>query len=183
MMALKISDKNIEKARKIIKKGGVIIYPTDTLYGLGTDIFNLEAIGKIFKIKKRDFGKPISVMVSDFEEIKKLAFVGRKQKEKIKELLPGPYTIILKKKKIVSGLLTAGSSKVGIRIPDNEFCRALAKDLPITTTSANISGEKDFNFKKLKGVDLIFTGGKISGEASTIIDLTKRPFKILERKR
>ena len=120
-------------------------------------------------------------MVSDFADIKKLAFVGREQEKIIKKFLPGPYTILLKKKKIVSNLLTAGSDKVGIRIPKNKFCRVLVKNLPITTTSANISGEKELNLKKLKNVDLILKGGKISGKPSTIIDLTKRPFKILER--
>ncbi len=181
MIKLRNNLKNINKAREIIENGGMIIYPTDTLYGLGADIFNLKAIKRIFKIKKRNFKKPISVMVSSFKDIKKLSFVNREQEKIIKKLLPGPYTIILRKKKIVSSLLTAGSNKVGIRIPKNKFCHVLTKDLPITTTSANISGQKDFNFNKLKGVDLFLEGGRMSGNPSAILDLTKKPFKILER--
>lgn len=181
MIKLKINDKNIKIAREIIKKGGVIIYPTDTLYGLGADIFNEKAVKKIFKIKKRNFKKPISAMVSDFQDIKKIAFAGKRQEEIIKKLLPGTYTVILKKKNIISDLLTAKSKKIGIRIPKDNFCRALSKNLPITATSANISGEKDFEIEKLKGVDVILTGGKTSGKPSIIIDLTKKPFKIVER--
>lgn len=181
MIKSKIGKKNIEKAREAVKNGGIIIYPTDTLYGLGADIFNEKAIKKIFKIKKRDNKKPISVMVSDYQDVKKLAFISDKQEKIIKKLLPGPYTIILKKKKIVSDLLTAGSDKVGIRIPKNKFCRILSKNLPITTTSANISGEKDFDYKKLKGVEFILSGGRISGKPSTIIDLTKKIFEINKR--
>jgi len=180
-MKLKINNKNIQRAREVIKKGGMIIYPTDTLHGLGGNIFNQQAVKKIFIIKKRSFKKSISVMVSNFEDIKRLAFVGKQQEKIIKKLLPGPYTILLKKKKIVPGLLTAGSDKIGIRIPKSKFCQNLAKDLPITATSANISGEKNFNYQKLKAVDLIFIGGKISGKPSAIIDLTKKPFEIIKR--
>ncbi len=181
MIKFRINKKNIEKAREKIKNGEVIIYPTDTLYGLGADIFNEKAIKKIFEIKKRNIKKPISIMVSNYKDIKKLAFVSDKQEKIIKKLLPGPYTIILKKRKIVSDLLTAGSSNVGIRIPKNKFCRILSENLPITTTSANISGEIDFDYRKLKGVELILSGGKISGKPSTIIDLTKKIFEIKKR--
>lgn len=177
--------KNIQKARRIIKKGGIIIYPTDTLYGLGADIFNPQAIKNIFEIKGRDFNKPISILVSDFKNIKKLALLNKEQEKIVHGLLPGPFTLILKKKKCVSKLLTAGSQKVGIRIPDSKICQALTKNLPITTTSANISGQKPtLNIKKMakiftRQVDLILSGRNLSGKTSTIIDLTQKPFKIL----
>ncbi|MGB9680789.1 MAG: L-threonylcarbamoyladenylate synthase, partial [Minisyncoccia bacterium] len=150
------------------------------------DIFNRQAIKKIFEIKGRDFKKPISILVADFKDIKKLAILNRTQEKIAQGLLPGPFTLIFKKRKLVSKLLTAGSQKIGIRIPDSKICRALSKNLPITTTSANISGQKPtLNIKKLakifvdKGVDLILIGRSLSGKASTVIDLTSRPYKIL----
>jgi L-threonylcarbamoyladenylate synthase len=185
MLILSPTTKNIQKARQIIKNGGLIIYPTDTLYGLGADIFNQKAVEKIFTIKGRDFKKPISIMVSKIEEIRKLAFLNQEQEKIVKGLLPGPFTIILKKKKNIPKILTAGSSKVGIRIPDSKICQKLSKNLPITTTSANLSGQKPtLNIKKLakifdKQIDLILKGKDLSGKPSTIIDLTKKPFKII----
>lgn len=187
MKLLKVTTKNLKKIRQVINQGGIIIYPTDTLYGLGADIFNKKAIKRIFQIKGRNSKKPISVMVSSIAEIKKLAYLNKKQEEIIGGLLPGPFTVILKKKKIVSDLITAGSQKVGIRIPDSKFCQRLAKNLPITTTSANLSGQKPtLNFKKLvkmfgKKIDLIVKGQNLSGKPSTIIDLTVEPPKILGR--
>lgn len=193
MLILQPTIKNIKKARQIIKRGGVIIYPTDTLYGLGADIFNLEAIKKVFAIKGRNFKKPISVLVSDFKEIKKIAILNKEQEKIVQGLLPGPFTLILKKKKCVPDLLTAGSQKIGVRIPDSRICRILAKNLPITATSANISGQKpSLNIKKIakifaskiyskrgRGVDLLLVGKNLSGKPSTVIDLTEKPFKIL----
>lgn len=178
--------KNIQKARRIIKRGGVIIYPTDTLYGLGADIFNQKAVKKIFAIKGRDFKKPISVLVSDFRDIKKIAVLNKEQEKIAGGLLPGPFTLIFRKKKCISNLLTAGSQKVGIRIPDSKICQALAKNLPITATSANISGRKPIvNIKKIakifaNKVDLILVGKNLSGKPSTVIDLTEKPFKIIK---
>ena len=149
------------------------------------DIFNQNAVKRVFKIKGRNFKKPISIMVSSIAEIKKLAYLNKKQEEVVKNLLPGPFTVILKKKKIVSDLITAGSWKVGVRIPDSKFCQKLAKNLPITTTSANLSGQKPtLNFKKLikifdKKNVLIVKGRNLSGKPSTVIDLTVDPPEIL----
>lgn len=187
MKILKATTKNIKLARQILKQGGIIIYPTDTLYGLGADIFNPKAVKKIFVIKGRNFNKPISIAVSDFRAITKLAVVNKKQIQYIKGLLPGPFTIILKKKKCVPKILTAGSRKVGIRIPNSKFCQQLTKNLPITATSANIAGQKPTqNIKKLATIfadkiDLILVGKKLSGRASVIIDLTETPPKIIQR--
>jgi len=197
MLIVNSNPQNIAKARKILKCGGVIIYPTDTLYGLGADIFNKKAIQKIFAIKGRDFSarggsasggqKPISVMVTDWQDIKKIAVLNKRQEKFMKAILPGPYTIILKKKKIVNPLLTARKDTIGIRMPDSIICQKLTKNLPITTTSANLSGQKTTlsgrKLAKIFGnkVDLILLGKKISGRPSTIVDLTAFPPKILIR--
>ncbi|MDD2646499.1 MAG: L-threonylcarbamoyladenylate synthase [Patescibacteria group bacterium] len=185
MLVLPVSPKNIKLARQIIKKGGIIIYPTDTIYGLGADIFNQQAVKKIIDIKGRKKTNPISVMISDFLQIKKIASVNARQAKIIKTLLPGPFTVILTKNKSISDLLTAKRKTIGVRWPKLKICQALAKNLPITTTSANLSGQPNtLSVNKLNKifknkVDLMLVGGKMSGRASTIIDLTVGPFKIL----
>ena len=179
------TQQNIRKIRKILHQGGVIIYPTDTVYGLGADIFNQKAVEKVFRLKGRDFKKPISVMVSNLKEIKQLAWVNKKQERFISTILPGPFTILLKKKKRVPKILTAGQEKIGLRIPNSEICWQLSRDLPITTTSANVSGFKpSLSVKKIAKtfnhqVDLILTGQDLNGQPSIVIDLTEEPFEIL----
>jgi len=175
---------NIRKARKALQQGGVIIYPTDTLYGLGADIFNKEAVKKVFRIKGREFEAPLSVMVSNLKEIKDLAWVNKEQERLMSALLPGPFTFILKKKAKVSKILTGGKKTIGIRIPDSEVCQQLSKNFPITTTSANVSGfEPSLSIKKItkefnKQVNLALEGEGLSGQPSIIVDLTEKPFKI-----
>lgn len=186
MIILPSTPKNIQKARQILKRGGIIIYPTDTLYSLGADIFNPKTIKRIFDVKGHDFNKPISVVVSKFKDIEKIALLNKEQEKIVKGLLPGPFTLILRKKRCVSNFLTAGSQKIGVRIPDSKICRALSKNLPITTISTNISGQKPtLNIKKMakifdNKVDLILVGQKLSGKVSTVIDLTQKPYKILK---
>jgi len=185
MRILPVSALNIIKARKIIKQGGIVVYPTETVYGLGVDIFNLSAVRKIFTLKGRKFNKPLSVMVSDFQSLKKLVHLNPGQERLARGLLPGPFTLILRKKKNISKLLTAGTNKLGIRCSPDKFCQQLTKNLPLTATSANLSGRgttlsiknlvKDFNGK----VNLILMGKKMSGQPSRVINLTVRPIKIL----
>lgn len=185
MLILSPTSYNIQKARRIIQQGGIIIYPTDTLYGLGADIFNQKAVRKVFDLKGRSFNKPISVTVSNLKQVKQLAYLNRKQEKFIKTILPGPFTILLKKKKRASRVLTAGQNKIGIRIPDSEICQKLSQGLPITATSANISGTKPvYNLRELikiftGRVDLILKGKKLKGRPSMVIDLIEEPFKIL----
>jgi L-threonylcarbamoyladenylate synthase len=147
---------SVKKAAEIIKKGGVVVYPTDTINGLGANALDEKAVKKVFEIKKRDFKKPISIIVRDIEMAKKVASFGKDVEKILEKILPGPVTVILYKKKILPDILTGGSKKIGIRIPDCEFTKALMEklDFPITTTSANISGRP------------------IKGHPSTVIDLT-----------
>jgi len=147
---------SVEKTIEILKKGGVVVYPTDTVDGLGANALDEKAVRKVFEIKKRDFKKPISIIVRDLEMAKQVASFGKDTEKILKKILPGPVTVILYKKKILPDILTGGSNKVGIRIPDCKFTQVLMKkiDFPITTTSANISGEP------------------IEGTPSTVIDLT-----------
>lgn len=184
MKIIKINEKKPERnkiqiAWDILRNGGTIVYPTDTVYGLGVNIHDMNAVKEVFKIKKRPFSKPLSVCVSRVNDINKVAYLNENQLEIVNKVLPGPYTIILRKKEHVSSLLTAGSNKIGVRIPNNKICMELSKLFPITTTSANLSGIKAPSsvnevVKQLNNlVDLILDGGTSKNNPpSTIIDLT-----------
>jgi len=166
---------DIRKASEIIKKNGVVIYPTETVYGIGANIFSTAALEKVFAIKKRDKDKPVSVAVSDFKMMEELVYIGKKEKRFIEEFLPGPVTILLKKKKNINDMLTSGSELVGIRFPAHRTTIELIKlaGVPITSTSANFSGEAPpRSVDEIKiSADYIIDGGECRGEPSTVVDL------------
>ena len=168
----------ISEAIDIMAKGGVILYPTDTVYGLGANIFNNDAVQRIYEIKKRDPSKPLSVLVQDTESLELIADLNRNSREIVNKWLPGPFTFILNKKKIVSPYVSA-SAKVGVRIPDYKIARALASLFPITTTSANITNEctlsnpQDILKQIGDTVDLVIDVGDLDkAKPSTVIDLS-----------
>nr|WP_304159318.1 L-threonylcarbamoyladenylate synthase [Methanobrevibacter smithii] len=173
-------DKNvIDEAVKVLADGGVILYPTDTVYGLGANIFNRKAVRKVYNIKKRSYLKPVSLLVSSKDAIPLVSKASLNQLNFIDKYLPGPYTFILKKSKIVPRHLTSGSANVGVRVPKSEIACSLAKIFPITTTSANLSNKDTLDtpeeiLKQLGcEVDLIIDVGPLKfGNPSTIIDLT-----------
>jgi len=191
MKIIQINPQNPEKEKinqaiQILEEDGIIVYPTDTIYGLGANIYSDKAIKKVFSIKKRDHNKPLSVCLSRIGDISEIAYLGEDDQQ-LNENLPGPYTILLKKKDHVSPLLTAGSEKIGIRIPNNKICRDLTRKFPITSTSANISGEKvPITAEEVAEhlddqVDLVIDGGKTKGTPSTVVDCTKKPPEILRQ--
>lgn len=127
------------RASGALRRGGVVLYPTDTLYGLGADALSDTAVAKVYAIKDRDTRKPIHCIVSDLEMAAEYAEVNNLAKRLAEEFLPGPLTLILKKRAGVHFGIARGIDTFGIRIPDNEFCLELAKSFgkPYTTTSAN----------------------------------------------
>jgi L-threonylcarbamoyladenylate synthase len=167
--------KDLKKASDILKKNGIVIYPTETVYGIGANIFSNIALEKVFQIKKRDKDKPVSVAVSDFSMMEDLVYIGGKEKRFIDMFLPGPVTVVLKKKEKVPDILTSGSELVGIRFPAHENTIKLIQlaGVPITSTSANISGEAPpKSVAQIKiAADYILDGGDCSGEPSTVVDL------------
>ena len=176
-------DKQICQAVKILNNGGVIAYPTDTVYGIGCDALNQKAIKKVFELKGRDYSKPLSIACLDIEMVRKYAYVTAEIEKIFKELLPGPFTILFKKKKPITNLVTAGLNKVGVRIPDNKLCLKIIKEFgqPIITTSANLSGGEEIsNYKDLHiPVNFIVKGKCKFGQPSTIFDLESK--KILRK--
>ena len=170
----------------ILEKGGIILYPTDTLYGLAVNIWDEKALNKIYSIKQRTKDKPLSICVSNIKEISKVANTNQKTLKLISQLLPGPYTILLEKNEKLSHKLTANSNKIGIRIPNNKISQQLSQKFPITTTSANISNNEpettpNLILKQLNSnIDLVLDVGPLNNqEPSTIIDFTTKKPTIL----
>jgi L-threonylcarbamoyladenylate synthase len=165
----------INRAVSVLKSGGIIAYPTETLYGLGADISNKEAVNKVFLSKKREYNKPVSVAVADFKSIYKLTKIDSRQKEIIKKFLPGPYTFLLKSNRVVLDIVTAGSDVIGIRYPDHRLACQIIEKLgkPITSTSANLSGnDPASNYHQIDvEADYIVKGKCKYKTGSTIIDL------------
>jgi L-threonylcarbamoyladenylate synthase len=165
---------DVEKAVKILKDGGVIAYPTDTLYGVGCDALNDKAVEKVYKIKERDFSKPMSIAVSSMEMLEQCVTIAEETKTLLEKILPGPYTILLPKKDIISSLITAGSDLVGLRILDYDLILEVIEKFggPIITTSANLSGEADITkYEDITlPVDYIIKGECKYNRSSTVFD-------------
>jgi L-threonylcarbamoyladenylate synthase len=190
MKILKIDGMNpkpdkIDIAKKFIKNGSIVIYPTDTVYGIGANIYDEKALLKVFSIKRRPINKALSICLSKIEDIELVANLNSETEDMVRKILPGPFTLILKKKTDVSSVLTGGSNFVGIRIPDNKVCKDLSSDFPITSTSANLSGypvpeSPDDVIKQLdSSIDLLLDAGICKdGLPSTVIDMTVYPPKV-----
>jgi len=171
----------IENAASVLKDGGLVVYPTDTLYGLGCDALNEEAIMKVFRAKSRSKEKPISIAVSSLEMMKKYASVTPLAESLAKQFLPGGLTLILSKKNLPD-ILTSNKKEIAVRIPDDKVALKLIQALgrPITATSANISGmEPPATPEEVANqieADLIIDRGKLESKVpSTIVDLTGPP--------
>ena len=183
-----LDDKIVDEAIEVLANGGVVLYPTDTVYGLGANIFDIRAVRRVFDIKKRSLLKPLSILVSDIKAIDLVAKVSIEQKEVINNYLPGPYTFILKRRRIVPRVVTSGSNYVGVRVPDNEIACRLASIFPITTTSANLSDDEvlpcpnEILDQLGCEVDLVIDVGELkSNHASKIVDLSGRNPKIIRK--
>jgi tRNA threonylcarbamoyl adenosine modification protein (Sua5/YciO/YrdC/YwlC family) len=166
----------------ILKDGGVIIYPTDTVYGIGCSVFNTKAIEDVYRIKRQDKSKPFSFICSDLSHISEYAKVSNTAFRLMKQLIPGPYTFILpasKLKQLPKSIISKRKT-VGIRVPDNKICQALVHELghPILSASVTDDGGAIINdpeiIKEQYGnrVDAILDGGNSLLELSTILDLT-----------
>jgi L-threonylcarbamoyladenylate synthase len=181
-------ESNISKAISALKKGNIIVYPTDTLYGLGADIYNDNAVRKVFKIKKRPFNDPLSVAVSGITELEKIADTDDRTRQLVRQFLPGKLTLILKKKENITNTVTGGLDKVAIRIPDNKIALEILTNFgPITATSANIHGLKtpyiinDINMQLKENVAVYLDNGRLEGKPSTIVDLTDNQIRIIRK--
>jgi tRNA threonylcarbamoyl adenosine modification protein (Sua5/YciO/YrdC/YwlC family) len=170
----------INKAVDVLRKGGIIIYPTDTIYGIGCDIYNKEALEKVYYIKNESRNKLFSFICSDLKDIAKYAKVSDYAYRAMKKLLPGPYTFVLPAAKEVPKKLRTKRKTVGIRIPDNQIALTLTKELgnPIISTSVtNRKGQLIFDPLEMKSIfnlsiDLMLSCGALDGKPSTIVDIS-----------
>jgi tRNA threonylcarbamoyl adenosine modification protein (Sua5/YciO/YrdC/YwlC family) len=171
----------INKAVKILKEGGVIIYPTDTVYGIGCDIFNRNALEKIFSIKNDSSSKLFSFVCSDLKDIAKYAKVSDYAYRTMKYLLPGPYTFILPAAKLVPKKLWSNRKTVGIRVPNNPIALKLVQELGnpiISTSTTNRKGEiltEPFEIRNIfnNQIDLMLSSGNLTGSPSSVVDLSE----------
>ena len=166
---------DVKIAVGIVKSGGVIAYPTETVYGVGALALQEPSIKKVIALKRMG-PKPISLAVSNFKMIKEVAFVD--DFDILKDLLPGPVTVILRKRKVVPDILTSGSHFVGVRYPSHKIARLLITKVgaPITSTSANITSfEAPMSAQDVTlSVDYILDGGTSVFGPSTVVDLVNK---------
>lgn len=187
MEAIRLEEGNfrtaVEKAAEVLRSGGVVLYPTDTLYGLGADAFSDEAVAKVCALKGRDEQKPIHCIVADMEMAEQYVEMNLFARKLADEFLPGALTLILKKKDGLESGIAKKISTIGIRIPANDFCIALAREYgkPFTTTSANRAGEEPergiedilHQLGHTPDVGLIIDAGTLPERApSTVVDLS-----------
>ena len=182
--------RQIRQIAEKIRNGAVICYPTDTVYGIGCDIFNQKAIKKIFQIKKRAKHKPFSFMCSSLKNVNDYGHVSNMAYRIMKKALPGPFTFVLSASKLVPKIMITKQKTVGIRVPDNNICLALIEELgnPILTTSAILDKEgaplsEAYEFDELLGnmVDLVIDGGMVFPDPSTIVSFTGDEPEILRQ--
>lgn len=181
----------VKQAAIIIQEGGLVAFPTETVYGLGADALNAKAVEKIFEAKGRPANKGLIAHIADIKDVYKLAKEVPKEAELLmKKFWPGPLTIVLKKSKIVPDVTSGGMDTIAIRMPAHKVALALIKEAktPIAAPSANMSGmpsptDAEQVIETMQGkIDVIIDSGKTYiGVASTVLDMTVNPPRILRQ--
>ena len=191
-MIITINPENPQKRliQRVVEKlheGGVIAYPTDTIYGIGCDIFSKKGVKKIYQIKQRDLRKPFSFICADLSDVANYAQVSNFAFKIMKRHLPGPYTFVLEATRIVPDSLVTKQKTVGIRIPECPIALDIVRELghPLVTTSANVSGDEAYNdpteIDETMGhqLDYVVDGGILRGDASSVISLVGDRLEVL----
>jgi tRNA threonylcarbamoyl adenosine modification protein (Sua5/YciO/YrdC/YwlC family) len=172
--------RHIQSAVEILRKGGVIAYPTDSMYAIGCSALDKKAINQLYKIKDEDKHKPLSFICDSIRMASQYVVISNFAYRIMKRVAPGPYTFILEANNIVPKIMLTKRHTVGIRIPNNNICLSLAEALQTPLISSSINPHYGENLQepseiheRLKGIiDLVVDGGEIFPEASTVIDLT-----------
>lgn len=184
-----ISEADLDEVVAVLKAGDLIVYPTDTLYGIGADPFNESSVKKVFLAKDRPFDMPLSIAVSNEKMVESVAVLNDNARKLIRTFLPGALTIMLTRKPTIPDILTSGQNQVGIRIPDHPIAiRIIDRFGPITSTSANLHSHKDpvdpkIPMKDLKGtVAICIDCGKTAkAEPSTIVDVSDGTVEVIRK--
>ncbi len=195
-MVLKIHTDNPEpravaKAAEVLRAGGIVIYPTDTVYGLGCSIEDKNAVERIYLLKRQRTDKPFSFVCSDLKHISEYAHVSNSAFKIMKHLIPGPYTFVLPatKMKQLPKILVSKRKTVGIRVPESHVALAIVRELghPVLSTSiptanGDILNDPEAISREYKNtVDLIIDGGVLVSEPSTVLDLTGEEPRIIRQ--
>ena len=182
----KASLENVANAVDILKSGKIIVYPTDTLYGFGVDASNEKAINELNRLKNRV--QPLSILLSNKNQIDDYAIIDNDKKEKILKILPGPYTLLMKSKfnPNISDLVQGGSNLIGLRVINMDFCNKVISELgsPIVTTSVNKHGmpsitQLDEIQQTFPAITVFYNKKNLISNGSTIIDFSQTPEKII----
>jgi tRNA threonylcarbamoyl adenosine modification protein (Sua5/YciO/YrdC/YwlC family) len=176
----KTTPRIIDQAVAVLQRGGLIVFPTDTGYAIGCDLYQKKSIDRIIQLKRRDAKKPLSFYCSDLKELSQFAIVNTKAYRAMRRLLPGPYTFVLPATKMVPKLLVSRRSSVGIRVPQNPVTLSLVAGLRhplIGTSCATAEGVALTDIPSIrksfgKNIDLILDAGPVASEPSTVIDFT-----------
>jgi L-threonylcarbamoyladenylate synthase len=189
MKVLKATKTNITAAAEIVKKGGLVIYPTETVYGLGCDPLNIDAVQQLLTVKS-ERNKPLPILASGISEVDKIAFISSKGRQLATRFWPGPLTMVFPKKPVLPDVVTFGWDSVGLRIPCNDVALDLIRLAGglLVGSSANISGEappravQELSRELKSMVDVILDcGATVHGMPSTVADLTSENPKILRK--
>lgn len=179
---------DIDKIVEVINNGGLVITPTDTIYGIMGDALNEDVIRRVFDVKQRPYNKPLLLLMDSFEMVENYTEeLSEMEKKLVNRFWPGLVTFILKKNNKVSDLITSGNDTVGIRIPDNKDLLEIIRRLkrPVISTSANITGTPVITSTKLlekdliDNIDYIYDGGDIDEVSSTIVRVIDNKVNIL----
>jgi tRNA threonylcarbamoyl adenosine modification protein (Sua5/YciO/YrdC/YwlC family) len=177
----------IRRAVETLKNGGIVIYPTDTVYGMGCDLFNKRGIEMIYAIQRRNRKQPLSFVCADLKDISRYARVSNDAYKIMRRLLPGPYTFILEASRLVPKIILPKRQTTGIRIPDNRICQALVAELgsPVISTSVKDEAGELLSDPRVieelfgKRVDMIVDGGIIAAEPSSVVSLLEGGVEVI----
>ena len=180
---------HLQQVVSVLKSGGIVAYPTDTVYGLGADAFNEEAVARIYQVKQRPRNQPLSILISSESDLAQISDgIPETARILVERFWPGGLTLVLRKLPAVPGWITAGGSTVAVRIPDHPITMDLIRELgkPLIGTSANLSGmpsattAEEVRAQLGNTVDFILDGGVCPGKTeSTVVDVTGEDFVIL----
>jgi L-threonylcarbamoyladenylate synthase len=174
---------DLDRAVDAIERGDLVVYPTETVYGLGADALDPDAVERVFAAKRRDRDDPVSLAVPDADAAETHVRLSERERRFVREFLPGPVTVVCEKREAVPDALTGGSARVGVRMPDHplalDLLRAVAPT-PVTATSANVSGRpstrrvEELDDEIREAVAAIVDGGETpGGVGSTVVDVAE----------
>jgi L-threonylcarbamoyladenylate synthase len=170
---------DIADAADAVRDGDLVVYPTETVYGLGADALSAPAVERVFDLKGRPRDNPLSLGVPDVETALEYTHPTEREERFMREFLPGPVTVVVERDDRLPDALTAGRDRVGVRIPDHDIALSLLRAVaptPVTATSANVSGSpsvrrpEDLDDRIRDGVAVVVDGGETPGAESTVVD-------------